>query len=492
MAAKGTRKFSRYCGIRLPQGAERLLSVALLIFDALLMNALFIGVFTVWFMGLQNADIYLNAYLQVRWILLGLYVVFGLLSGIFNIRNLSAASDIFSHTSNALLGTFLGFNLIAFFSRDIASLSYNFPRPVFLMATVCCVIATVLLRTIVSTVFRPHPLLKRALIIGDESEARRIIKHFHRRGGVRFRIVHTLKPEQIDELAAEVIFRHAHEVFVTDPTLNLDKFWAQVFYQRKEEPHAFKVRISADYRKTSGTVALQSLEDFPLITLNSHPLTPFQRFCKRAFDVTFSLAAMLIASPVMLLTALLVRLDSPGPLLYKQKRVGRYGKEFDVIKFRSMRVGSEAISGPKVATADDDRISPLGRFLRRFGIDELPQFFLVLTGEMSVVGPRPERPFFVRDYYEFQGRRLSVKPGVTGLAAVNSRYYLRLTDKVTYDYYYLDNYSLVLDIKIVFQTVWVLLVKSDKALEDKHHELDGMKKLPQEEEPENGSNSNDN
>ncbi|EKD82476.1 MAG: hypothetical protein ACD_39C01274G0001, partial [uncultured bacterium] len=117
----------------------------------------------------------------------------------------------------------------------------------------------------------------------------------------------------------------------------------------------------------------------------------------------------------MILTALLVRIDSPGPIFYKQKRVGRYGKEFDVLKFRSMRVGSEAKSGPKISTADDDRISPLGRFLRRFGIDELPQFFLVLTGEMSVVGPRPERPFFVKDYYEFQGRRLSAKPGVTGL-----------------------------------------------------------------------------
>jgi len=264
MTATGTRKFSRHCGIRLPQGAERLLSGALLVLDALLMNALFIGVFTIWFRGLQQADIYLNAYLQVRWILLGLYIAFGLLAGIFNIRNINAASDIFSHTSNALLGTFISFNLIAFFSRDIANLSYNFPRPVFLMATVCCVIAAVLLRALASTLFRPHPLLRRAVIIGDESEARRIIKHFHRRGGVRFRIVHSMKADQIDDLAAEVIFRHAHEVFVTDPAINLDKFWAQVFYLRKEEPHEFKVRISADYRKTSGTVALQSLEDFPL------------------------------------------------------------------------------------------------------------------------------------------------------------------------------------------------------------------------------------
>jgi lipopolysaccharide/colanic/teichoic acid biosynthesis glycosyltransferase len=114
----------------------------------------------------------------------------------------------------------------------------------------------------------------------------------------------------------------------------------------------------------------------------------------------------------------------------------------------------------------------------------------VLTGEMSVVGPRPERPFFVRDYYEFQGRRLSVKPGVTGLAAVNSRYYLRLVDKVTYDYYYLDNYSLVLDLKIVIQTVWVLLFESNKALQDQHHEMDCMKIAPAEDQNNGESNGN--
>jgi len=104
----------------------------------------------------------------------------------------------------------------------------------------------------------------------------------------------------------------------------------------------------------------------------------------------------------------------------------------------------------------------------------------VLTGDMSVVGPRPERPFFVNQHLEFQGRRLSVRPGVTGLAAVNSRYYLRLTDKVGYDYYYLDKYGIILDVKIVFQTIWVLLFVpgQSKALEDKHHDMDRMSTPP--------------
>jgi exopolysaccharide biosynthesis polyprenyl glycosylphosphotransferase len=270
-------------------------------------------------------------------------------------------------------------------------------------------------------------------------------------------------------------------VLVTDPNINLDKFWAQIFYQRKEEPHYFKVRIICDPRKTSGSIGLRSLEDFPLITIDSHPLSNLQRILKRTFDIGFSLFALLITSPILLLTAILIKLDSRGPVFYKQKRVGCFGREFDVLKFRSMRIGAEAGNGPKIATADDPRSTPLGKFLRRFGIDELPQFFLVLTGEMSVVGPRPERPFFVKDYIEFQGRRLSVKPGVTGLAAVNSRFYLRLVDKVTYDYFYLDNYNPILDIKIIFQTIWVLAFESNKALHDQHHSLDKMKEAPDEE-----------
>lgn len=489
MAGNKSRR-TKMCGIRLPQGAENMVSLVLFVFDALLLNLVFVTTFSLWLSSDKQIHIYLNSYYQVRWVLLGLYTGFGLLSGIFNIRRLNAASDIFSHATNTLLASFVGFNLLAFFSRTIASHAHTFPRPIFLMATGLSILSTFLLRALISSLFKPHPKLVRAIIIGDQGEGRRIIKHFHRRGGVRFRIVHVMTASQAGELASEVVFRHAHEVFVTDPSIDLDSFWAQIYYNRKEEPHDFKVRISVDPRKAAGTVGLQSLEDFPLITIGSRPMTSLQRFIKRGFDICFSVFALLITMPVMVTAALLVRLDSPGPIFYKQKRVGRYGKEFDVIKFRSMRVGSEAKVGPTVSTADDPRISKLGKFLRRFGIDELPQFFLVLTGEMSVVGPRPERPFFVRDYYEFQGRRLSVKPGVTGLAAVNSRYYLRLVDKVTYDYYYLDNYSLVLDVKIVFQTVWVLLFESTKALQDQHHELDHMKKMPAENDRAGEENGN--
>lgn len=442
---------------RLPNGAEPLMSILMFVCDMFILNAVCRYTFAYWFSDIGPVDLYLASYERVKWYLFVFYTFFGVFVGLFNIRALTAASDILFHSASSLLATFVTFNLIGFMSRSFAELSHNFPRPVMLLATGASIITIFIFRIIISRIFRPHPQLVKAIIVGDPAEGKRIIKHFHRRGGVRFRIVRSMKSEEIDELASEVVFKHVAEVFVTDPNINLDKFWAQIYYNRKEEPHRFNVRISVDPGKTVATFGMHSLEDLPLITICSHPLSSLQKFMKRTFDVLFSCFAIIITSPVMLLTSLLVKLDSPGPVFYKQKRVGLNGKEYDVIKFRSMRPGSEAQTGPTVSTADDPRVSKFGKFIRKFGIDELPQFFLVLTGEMSVVGPRPERPFFVNEEYAFQGRRLSVKPGVTGLAAVNSRYYLKLTDKVTYDYYYLDYYSILLDIKIVFQTVWVLL-----------------------------------
>lgn len=449
-------------GIRLPNGAENILALLSVFFDAIILNSVFANIFILWLRNTPQVEIYLSSYYQVRYYLFGFYVFFGLINGVFSIRRFNAPSENFACVTRTMLLTFFTFYMAAFFSRELAAYAHTFPRAIFLLSTAGSICSIFLLRAVIALLFKPHPLLLKTVIIGDIAEGRRIIKHLHRRGGIRFRILKSMASSEIDELASVVLLKHIHEVFVTDPAINLDKFWAQIYYARKEKPHAFNVRITIDTRKASGTVGLHSLEDYPLITIPSFPLNRFESFCKRAFDVCFSIFALIITFPVMLLTALCVRLDSPGPIFYKQRRVGLYGKDFDVIKFRSMRMGSESSNGPVVSTSDDPRISRFGKFIRHFGLDELPQFFLVLIGEMAVVGPRPERPFFVDEYFEFQGRRLSVKPGVTGLAAVNSRYYLRLVDKVTYDYYYLDNYSLILDIKIVFQTIWVLLFKENQ------------------------------
>ncbi|MBL8394714.1 MAG: TIGR03013 family PEP-CTERM/XrtA system glycosyltransferase [Candidatus Accumulibacter sp.] len=184
---------------------------------------------------------------------------------------------------------------------------------------------------------------------------------------------------------------------------------------------------------------------------------------KRVFDIAVSLLLLLLALPVMLVTALLIVLEDGLPIFYWQERVGLDGRLFKVVKFRSMRKDAESDGKPRWATADDDRVTRVGRIIRKLRIDELPQFFNVLAGEMSLVGPRPERPYFVdqltRDI-PFYAVRHSVKPGLTGWAQVSYQYGATVEDsvqKLQYDLYYVKNHTLFLDIVILFHTVGVVL-----------------------------------
>jgi sugar transferase (PEP-CTERM system associated) len=183
---------------------------------------------------------------------------------------------------------------------------------------------------------------------------------------------------------------------------------------------------------------------------------------RRAADIVLSVVTLAIALPVLLLTALAVRLESPGPVLYRQERVGLHGRPFTLLKFRSMRMDAEA-AGPVWASQHDPRVTRIGGFLRHTRIDELPQLLNVLSGEMSFVGPRPERPHFVAQLTNtiaFYGDRAAVKPGITGWAQVNYPYGASVEDarqKLSYDLYYIKRRSLFLDLLILFATVRVIL-----------------------------------
>ena len=186
---------------------------------------------------------------------------------------------------------------------------------------------------------------------------------------------------------------------------------------------------------------------------------------KRLLDILVSLLLLLLTFPLMLVVALTVKLDSPGPLLYRQRRVGLHGQVFTLLKFRSMREDAEAGGTPRWAARRDDRVTRIGRFIRAARIDELPQLLNVLRGEMSLVGPRPERPHFVEQLAEvipFYHERAHVKPGITGWAQVNYPYGASIEDareKLSYDLYYLKNRGLLLDLLILVSTVRVILFR---------------------------------
>ncbi|MCX7772902.1 MAG: sugar transferase [Clostridia bacterium] len=204
---------------------------------------------------------------------------------------------------------------------------------------------------------------------------------------------------------------------------------------------------------------LVQLEDTPAFMVGVLGLTTEQVFFKRVFDVLVSIVGLAVLSPLMLITALLIKVTSKGPAIYKQERITKGNKAFNVYKFRTMYQDAESLTGPVLSIEKDPRVTWMGRILRKTRIDELPQLFNVLYGSMSLVGPRPERTCFVEQFSQDlpeYNHRFIVKAGITGYAQIYGNYSTTPEDKLRYDLMYIRNYSLLLDIKLIFKTMSVL------------------------------------
>lgn len=223
-----------------------------------------------------------------------------------------------------------------------------------------------------------------------------------------------------------------------------------------EEGETFNERMT-------GQIPLDHLKPSWMVFSDGFKSLRSRKILKRTLDLTAAAICLVISAPLMLLTAVIIKLESKGPIIFKQLRVGENGREYNIYKFRSMRADAESSSGPVWAVKKDDRVTKVGRFIRKTRIDELPQLINVLKGDMSFVGPRPERPFFVAQlkesipYYEI---RTVVKPGITGWAQIKYPYGATVQDaleKLQYDIYYIKNMSPLLDIIILFSTIKVVL-----------------------------------
>jgi len=221
--------------------------------------------------------------------------------------------------------------------------------------------------------------------------------------------------------------------------------------------------LASVYERYTGKIAIENLRPSWFIFSSGFRQTPAQRAAKRAIDLAAAVIGLIVCAPVMLVVATAVKLTSPGPILYNQRRVGQNGRVFLMHKFRSMREDAEAATGAVWARTDDDRLTPIGRFLRSSRLDELPQLWNVLVGDMSLVGPRPERPEFVdalAQEIRFYGQRHVVKPGLTGWAQIRYKYGASVEDaleKLQYDLYYLKHMSIALDAFIILSTLKTVL-----------------------------------
>jgi exopolysaccharide biosynthesis polyprenyl glycosylphosphotransferase len=212
-------------------------------------------------------------------------------------------------------------------------------------------------------------------------------------------------------------------------------------------------------------VQIKHIEGIPFLGIKSPALSTWNFIMKRTFDLVFASSILFISSPLLLIIAILIKLDSKGPVIYFQERIGLNGEVFRVIKFRSMRTDAEHATGPVWSKKHDSRATRIGKILRRLSLDELPQIINVIKGDMSVVGPRPERQHFVEQFKKEVPRYLErhrVRTGMTGWAQVNGlRGNASITERTKYDIYYIENWSLTFDLKIILKTIHAVLLGND-------------------------------
>lgn len=257
----------------------------------------------------------------------------------------------------------------------------------------------------------------------------------------------------------EIVQKHRLDtLFISSPTVSNETI-LQILHACEGVPVQINVLPELSEFIKGGT-AITFFEGIPVLQLRETPMQGVSGIVKRLIDIGFSLFALTVLSPLMLTIAIIIRLTSPGKAIFRQERVGRAGKPFRIYKFRSMRADAEEEVGHVWAKSDDSRQTSLGKFLRRWSLDELPQFFNVLKGDMSLVGPRPEMSGLIDTFSESIPHYLArqrVKSGMTGWAQVNGlRGNTSLEDRVNYDRYYIENWSLGLDIKIILKTLWAI------------------------------------
>ena len=351
----------------------------------------------------------------------------------------------------------------------------NFPRTVILIFGVADFFLVSAWRLYVRTLVERRIL--RVLVVGEDIEpAQEIIGHIDKSPWMGLRIVGLVGRDKttldggdfgypvlgdVEEIA-DIISRYDIEqvIFASKESWKNHVLGS---LNRIQERRPLRIAILPSiYEIVIGKLDHVNVYDAPLIEVTRNPNEPLERFLKRTVDVLLSSFCLILMFPLLPIIALAIKLSSSGSVFYLQERVGFGGKRFRLLKFRSMIEDAEKSSGEIYATVEDPRVTPVGRLLRRFRIDELPQLVNVVKGDMSFVGPRPERPKFVEDFEAVlpgYNERHKVKPGITGLAQVRSYYDTAVENKLKYDLAYIYNHSFSLDLLIMLETIKVVLVR---------------------------------
>lgn len=341
--------------------------------------------------------------------------------------------------------------LASFFFRQEA-----FPRSAILIGSVIAAATLLLWLSACSMFIRQKK--RRVLIIGTEEEVAHLSAKVKQQypSGTHFKVM-------MPASDVEKMLHGVHTVDVLFLCTSVEKEVKQRLLHECMNADVQVFVVPETYELMLTKAEAIAFDDLLVLSVNDWKLRPEQQLVKRIGDIVFSLFFIAITLPLMALVAVVLKVTEPrAPVFYTQKRVTMNDREFNIYKFRTMVPNAEDTTGPILATKDDERITKVGKFLRATRIDELPQLFNVLKGDMSVVGPRPERPHFTKIYKKQYGTyryRSAVKAGLTGLAQVEGKYGTSVEDKLRYDLYYIRNYSILLDVIIILKTIRVLLDK---------------------------------
>ncbi|MBC7249971.1 MAG: undecaprenyl-phosphate glucose phosphotransferase [Anaerolineae bacterium] len=459
----------------------RLISIALVLSDVVLINLGFALAYWVryelqWLRPVEEAYfIPYSAYLPAAALLTLILLLVYWLGGMYTPRRRTGWFDQVYGIFNGTTSGTIVMIVINYVYPDISR-----SRLIFLYATVLIVvllsISRLLLRAVLGYLRKRGIGVNRVLIVGAGKVGRTVMRTIVARPSLGYEIVGFVddNPDKgstdigrfkalgpVANLARIIQEEDIDEVIITLPWMYHRKIVRIMSECQREQVRA---RLVPDlFQMTLSQVDVDDLGGVPLVGIKEIAIPRWKLAAKRAFDFSVALLGLLLCAPLFLLIALAIRLDSPGPVLFKQVRVGKGGREFVLYKFRTMRVGAEEeqaalrelneASGPLFKIRDDPRLTRVGKLLRRISLDELPQLYNVLRGEMSLIGPRPPLPSEVAEYLPWQLQRLEVSPGMTGLWQVSGRSELTFDEMCLLDIYYIENWSVALDAEILLRTL---------------------------------------
>lgn len=402
------------------------------------------------YISYEESAIYLSVFFIVLNLLLGTYIFYNRIVG-----------DIIFVTIIGQILMSLTIMMVSFAGRWFA-----FPRSVLIYSFISGTVLLSIWRIIVYLTYVRFSNEKKVAVVGEKKKVLAALSNFSSNKNQKHKVSHAITGHYSQNIA-----KILSEIDIVYLTGNIDEAEKMKIYEM----------VIREGKKLFLTTSFENLimlrpnmmnfEDESIIEVSDFSIPTEEGLLKRLFDIFVSSVLLIIASPIMLVTALTIKLTSPGPIVYKQTRITLNQKEFNILKFRTMSATAEAKSGPVLSTSNDSRVTGVGKYLRALRIDELPQLINVLRGDMSVVGPRPERPFFVDQFNQenpYYYLRHNVRAGITGYAQVYGKYASDYNSKLNFDLLYIKNYTILMDLKILLQTIKILFDKvSSQGVEEK-------------------------